>query len=167
MRRALAGVDVRDLDPFVHMDQMGEVDYGPSEPKGTPWHPHRGFETVSYMIDGVMEHQDPREAVGSSPTAPPSDDRRPGHPAHRDPARGPGGQRFHGIQLWVNLPAKDKMLTPRYQNLEGGDVTLLGPDDFGTTGQLGYSGPDPWHFATGQEASADLPLPASSISRSG
>ncbi len=72
VRRALAGVDVRDLDPFVHMDQMGEVDYGPSEPKGTPWHPHRGFETFTYMIDGVMEHQDPTEAVGSSPTAPPS-----------------------------------------------------------------------------------------------
>ncbi len=67
MRRPFAGVDVRDLDPFVHMDQMGEVDY-----KGTPWHPHRGFETVTYMIAGVMEHQDPTEAVGSSPTAPPS-----------------------------------------------------------------------------------------------
>jgi len=56
--RAFAGVDLRALDPFVHMDQMGEIDYAPGEPKGTPWHPHRGFETVTYMIDGVFRHQD-------------------------------------------------------------------------------------------------------------
>jgi Pirin len=54
VRRAFAGVDLAALDPFVHMDQMGEVDYAPGEPKGTPWHPHRGFETVTYMIDGVF-----------------------------------------------------------------------------------------------------------------
>ncbi|MGH2595547.1 MAG: pirin family protein, partial [Actinomycetota bacterium] len=51
VRRAFAGVDLAELDPFVHMDQMGEVEYAPGEPKGTPWHPHRGFETVTYMID--------------------------------------------------------------------------------------------------------------------
>jgi redox-sensitive bicupin YhaK (pirin superfamily) len=58
VRRAFAGVDLGDLDPFVHLDQMGEVEYAPGEPKGTPWHPHRGFETVTYMIDGTFEHQD-------------------------------------------------------------------------------------------------------------
>jgi redox-sensitive bicupin YhaK (pirin superfamily) len=58
VRRAFAGVDLPTLDPFVHMDQMGEIDYAPGEPKGTPWHPHRGFETVTYMIDGVFQHQD-------------------------------------------------------------------------------------------------------------
>ena len=58
VRRAFAGVDLAALDPFVHMDQMGEVDYAPGEPKGTPWHPHRGFETVTYMIDGIIQHQD-------------------------------------------------------------------------------------------------------------
>ena len=51
-------MDLRALDPFVHMDQMGEVDYAPGEPKGTPWHPHRGFETVTYMLDGILRHQD-------------------------------------------------------------------------------------------------------------
>src|SRR3569623_2431365 len=56
--RAFAGVDLSALDPFVHMDQMGEVDYAPGEPKGTPWHPHRGFETVTYMLDGTFQHQD-------------------------------------------------------------------------------------------------------------
>ena len=55
VRRAFAGVDLRVLDPFVHMDQMGEVDYAPGEPKGTSWHPHRGFETVTYMIDGIFQ----------------------------------------------------------------------------------------------------------------
>src|SRR5580704_16665558 len=58
VRRAFAGVDLAALDPFIHMDQMGEVDYGPGEPKGTPWHPHRGFETVTYMIHGTFQHQD-------------------------------------------------------------------------------------------------------------
>jgi hypothetical protein len=58
VRRAFAGVDLAALDPFVHMDQMGEVDYAPGEPKGTPWHPHRGFETVTYMLDGFLRHQD-------------------------------------------------------------------------------------------------------------
>src|SRR3974377_414637 len=58
VRRAFAGVALPRLDPFVHMDQMGEVDYGPGEPKGTPWHPHRGFETVTYMIEGTFVHHD-------------------------------------------------------------------------------------------------------------
>ena len=56
--RAFAGVSTAALDPFVHMDQMGEVEYEPGEPRGTDWHPHRGFETVSYMIDGKFAHQD-------------------------------------------------------------------------------------------------------------
>ena len=58
VRRAFAGIDLADLDPFVHMDQMGEVEYAPGEPKGTSWHPHRGFETVTYIIDGTFEHSD-------------------------------------------------------------------------------------------------------------
>ncbi len=65
VRRAFAGVDLRDLDPFVHMDQMGEVEYAPGEPKGTPWHPHRGFETVTYIIDGVFDHQDSHGGGGT------------------------------------------------------------------------------------------------------
>jgi len=58
VRRAFAGVDLAALDPFVHLDQMGEVEYAPGEPKGTPWHPHRGFETVTYMLAGQMRHGD-------------------------------------------------------------------------------------------------------------
>ena len=58
VRRAFAGVPLELLDPFIHMDQMGSVEYGPGEPRGTSWHPHRGFETVTYMLDGTMQHQD-------------------------------------------------------------------------------------------------------------
>ena len=72
VRRAFAGVDLRDLDPFVHMDQMGEVEYAPGEPKGTSWHPHRGFETVTYIIDGEFEHQDSHGGGGVITTATPS-----------------------------------------------------------------------------------------------
>ena len=65
VRRAFAGIDQRFLDPFIHMDQMGEVEYAPGEPKGTPWHPHRGFETVTYMIDGILEHKDSNGGGGT------------------------------------------------------------------------------------------------------
>ena len=58
VRRAFHGVELADLDPFIHLDQMGEVEYAPGEPKGTPWHPHRGFETVTYMLDGALRHAD-------------------------------------------------------------------------------------------------------------
>src|ERR671922_1101710 len=58
VRRAFAGIDLAQLDPFIMMDQMGEVEYAPGEAKGTPWHPHRGFETVTYLIDGTFVHQD-------------------------------------------------------------------------------------------------------------
>ena len=72
VRRAFAGIDMRQLDPFIMMDQMGEVDYAPGEPKGTAWHPHRGFETVTYIIDGQFDHQDSHGGGGRSPTATPS-----------------------------------------------------------------------------------------------
>ncbi|MCU1536403.1 MAG: yhhW 4, partial [Humibacillus sp.] len=65
VRRAFAGVDLARLDPFIMMDQMGEVEYAPGEPKGTPWHPHRGFETVTYIIDGVFDHRDSHGGGGS------------------------------------------------------------------------------------------------------
>src|SRR5882724_9389557 len=65
VRRAFAGVPMSELDPFIHLDQMGEVDYAPGEPKGTPWHPHRGFETVTYMIDGTFLHQDSHGGGGT------------------------------------------------------------------------------------------------------
>src|SRR5688500_20166759 len=71
VRRAFAGVDLSDLDPFIHMDQMGEVEYAPGEPKRTPSHPHRGFETVTYISDGTCEHSDSEGRGGVIPDGDP------------------------------------------------------------------------------------------------
>ncbi len=132
--RAFAGVSAADLDPFVHMDQMGEIEYQPGEPRGTDWHPHRGFETVTYMIDGRFAHQDSHGGGGLIADG-----------ATQWMTAGSGilhietppaelvesGGAFHGIQLWVNLPRKDKFAAPRYQSIEGGQVGLLASSDGG------------------------------------
>jgi len=132
VRRAFAGVSLADLDPFVHMDQMGEVDYGPGEPKGTSWHPHRGFETVTYMIDGIFQHQDSIGGGGIITDG-----------ATQWMTAGSGilhierppeslvisGGLFHGVQLWVNLPAASKWVDPRYQDIEPGAAVLLSSPD--------------------------------------
>jgi redox-sensitive bicupin YhaK (pirin superfamily) len=128
VRRAFAGIDIADLDPFVHMDQMGEVDYGPGEPKGTPWHPHRGFETVTYMIDGTFLHQDSIGGGGviqNGGTQWMTAGAGILHIERPPDALIDSGGLFHGIQLWVNLPAKLKMTNPRYQDIEAQSVTLL------------------------------------------
>jgi quercetin 2,3-dioxygenase len=150
VRRAFAGVDRSDLDPFVHMDQMGEVDYAPGEPKGTDWHPHRGFETVTYIIDGTFQHQDSHGGGGVITNGATQWMTAGGGILHIETPPEQlviSGGLFHGIQLWVNLPAKDKMVAPRYQNLEAADVALLSSADGGAlvrviAGQLaGAHGP--------------------------
>ncbi|MQS10202.1 pirin family protein, partial [Streptomyces alkaliphilus] len=154
VRRAFAGIHHRHLDPFIMMDQMGEVEYAAGEPKGTPWHPHRGFETVTYLLDGTFIHQDSEGGGGvinDGDTqwmtagsgllhieAPPEE-------------MVMKGGLFHGIQLWVNLPARDKMTTPRYQDIGGGNVKLLTSPDGGAVLRLiagdldGHSGPGVTH----------------------
>jgi hypothetical protein len=150
VRRAFAGVDLRDLDPFIHLDQMGEVAYAPGEPKGTPWHPHRGFETVTYMIDGAMQHQDSHGGGGLITDGATQWMTAGGGILHIETppeALVVAGGLFHGFQLWVNLPAAHKMRPPAYQALEGGDVTLLASPDGGALLRLiageidGHRGP--------------------------
>jgi hypothetical protein len=139
VHRAFSGVPMADLDPFIHMDQMGEVDYAPGEPKGTSWHPHRGFETVTYMIDGVMEHQDSNGGGGVITNGDTQWMTAGGGILHieRPPeALVASGGRFHGLQLWVNLPAKDKMIQPRYQDIRGSSVALLSSPDGGALVRL-------------------------------
>ena len=134
VRRAFAGVDQRLLDPFIHMDQMGEVEYGPGEPKGTPWHPHRGFETVTYMIDGTFQHQDSTGGGGlitNGGTQWMTAGQGILHIERPPDALVASGGLFHGIQLWVNLPAVDKMVPARYQDIEAGQVRLLTSPDGG------------------------------------
>jgi len=150
VRRAFAGVDLKDLDPFVHMDQMGEVDYAPGEPRGTAWHPHRGFETVTYIIDGTFQHQDSHGGGGVITNGATQWMTAGGGILHIETPPEQlviSGGLFHGIQLWVNLPAKDKFVPPRYQNLEADLVTLLASADGGTLVRLiageiaGFKGP--------------------------
>ncbi|HEX6331306.1 MAG TPA: pirin family protein [Actinomycetota bacterium] len=150
VRRAFAGVDLTELDPFVHMDQMGEVEYAPGEPKGTPWHPHRGFETVTYMIDGIFEHQDSNGGGGVITNGDTQwmtagagilhIEKPPEHLVM-------SGGLFHGTQLWVNLPRVQKWAPPRYQDLRATEVALLATPDAGAlvrviAGELsGHRGP--------------------------
>jgi quercetin 2,3-dioxygenase len=134
VRRAFAGVPLDRLDPFVHMDQMGEVEYAPGEPKGTPWHPHRGFETVTYIIDGTFEHQDSAGGGGvitNGDTQWMTAGSGLLHIERPPEALVASGGLFHGIQLWVNLPAADKMVSPRYQDIRAERVSLLSSPDGG------------------------------------
>ncbi|MDH3307895.1 MAG: pirin family protein [Acidimicrobiia bacterium] len=154
VRRAFAGVDLAALDPFIHLDQMGEVEYAPGEPKGTPWHPHRGFETVTYIIDGTFVHQD-SEGGGGVITNGDTQWMTAGsgllHIETPPEELVMSGGLFHGFQLWVNLPARDKWLPPRYQDLRAGEVALLTSHDGGTlirliAGDLGdHKGPGRTH----------------------
>jgi quercetin 2,3-dioxygenase len=150
VRRAFAGVDLTDLDPFIHLDQMGEVEYAPGEPKGTPWHPHRGFETVTYIIDGIFDHKDNHGGGGTITngdtqwmTAGAGILHIETPPEHLVVS----GGLFHGFQLWVNLPAAKKWSAPAYQDIRAHDVGLLASHDGGAlirviAGEVaGHSGP--------------------------
>ncbi|MFC7550411.1 pirin family protein [Plantactinospora sp. GCM10030261] len=154
VRRAFAGVPMSELDPFIHLDQMGEVDYAPGEPKGTAWHPHRGFETVTYMIDGIMDHQD---STGGGGTITNGDTQWmtagsgllhiEAPPEHLVTS----GGLFHGLQLWVNLPRVAKMSPPRYQDIRGREAALVTTPDGGAlvrviAGEIGgHRGPGSTH----------------------
>jgi quercetin 2,3-dioxygenase len=154
VRRAFAGVDLQLLDPFIHMDQMGEVDYGPGEPKGTAWHPHRGFETVTYMIDGEMAHSDSNGGGGLITNGDTQWMTAGGGILHIETppeAMVASGGLFHGFQLWVNLPSTLKYTAPRYQDIRGNQVALLTSADGGAllrviAGSLdGHEGPGVTH----------------------
>lgn len=154
VKRAFAGVDLKLLDPFIHMDEMGEVEYAPGEPKGTAWHPHRGFETVTYIIDGIFDHQD---SFGGGGTITDGDTQWmtagsgilhiEAPPEHLVVS----GGLFHGFQLWVNLPKSDKLLAPRYQDLRSGAVAMLRSGDGGSLVRViagdvaGHVGPGSTH----------------------
>jgi redox-sensitive bicupin YhaK (pirin superfamily) len=132
VRRAFAGIDYKNLDPFIMMDQMGEVEYAPGEPKGTPWHPHRGFETVTYIMDGTFIHQD-SHGGGGTITNGDTQWMTAGsgllHIETPPESLVMSGGLFHGLQLWVNLPKRDKMIPPKYQDIGSGNIKLLASAD--------------------------------------
>jgi redox-sensitive bicupin YhaK (pirin superfamily) len=154
VRRAFAGVDLGALDPFIHLDQMGEVEYAPGEPKGTPWHPHRGFETVTYMMDGTFEHADSNGGGGvitNGDTQWMTAGAGILHIEKPPETLVVSGGLFHGIQLWVNLPRDQKWAPPRYQDIRAREVGLLASADGGAlvrviAGELaGHAGPGITH----------------------
>ena len=121
----------RVLSPFLLIDEMGPVDYGPGEALGAPWHPHRGFETVTYLLDGRMRHED---SAGNS------GELNPGDVQWMTAGRGiihceepheeflKTGGRTHGFQIWVNLPSSHKMMEPRYQEVPSTESPIVEQD---------------------------------------
>jgi redox-sensitive bicupin YhaK (pirin superfamily) len=116
-----------DFDPFLLLDEMGPIDYAPGEAKGAPDHPHRGFETVTYVLEGQFGHKD---SAGHSGTLHAGDVQwmTAGagvvHSEMPDPSFVRTGGRVHGLQLWVNLPRRDKMIAPRYQEIPSSSIPV-------------------------------------------
>ena len=131
VRRPFPTARLPQVDPFLLLDEMGPQDLAPGQAKGAPDHPHRGFETVTYMLDGAVEHEDSAGNAG-----------RIGPGAVQWMTAGAGvihsempsremqteGGRQHGFQLWVNLPAADKMMPPRYQEFLAKDIPQVRAD---------------------------------------
>lgn len=150
VRRPFPGLERSVADPFVLLDQMGEVQYAPGEAKGAPDHPHRGFETVTYMIDGEFVH---RDSTGGGGVIANGDTQWMTAGAGIVHSEMPperlirAGGLFHGVQLWVNLPAAQKWEKPRYQDIRASTVALLRSADGGAlvrviAGELaGHKGP--------------------------
>ena len=121
-----------DFDPFLLLDEMGPKELAPGEAKGAPDHPHRGFETVTYMLEGRMQHKDSK---GNAGKLTPGDVQWMTAGAgvvhsempEREFAR--SGGRLHGFQLWVNLPKRDKMITPRYQEIPAAKIPIATTED--------------------------------------
>ncbi len=120
------------MSPFLLLDEMGPVEWGPGEAIGAPAHPHRGFETVTYMLKGAMQHQD---SAGNS------GDLNPGDVQWMTAGRGiihselpqddflKAGGTTHGFQVWVNLPARHKMMPPRYQDIAAETIPKAQSED--------------------------------------
>jgi redox-sensitive bicupin YhaK (pirin superfamily) len=154
VRRAFADIDLRYADPFLLLDHLGAVEYAPGEAKGAPDHPHRGFETVTYMMDGKLEHRDSNGGGGLITDG-----------ATQWMTAGAGivhselptedivakGGLFHGVQLWVNLPREEKWTPSAYQDIDADRVSLLATEDAGAVVRLiagdlaGHRGPGDTH----------------------
>ncbi|RPH72304.1 MAG: pirin family protein [Myxococcaceae bacterium] len=132
VRRPFPAPGLAQIDPFLLLDEMGPVEYGPGEAVGAPDHPHRGFETVTYALEGDWEHED---SAGHRGHLGPGDVQwmtagagvvHSELPARR--IREEGG-RVHGFQIWVNLPRQDKMMAPRYQEIPSSLLPERASDD--------------------------------------
>jgi redox-sensitive bicupin YhaK (pirin superfamily) len=119
--------DLEYVDPFLLLDEMGPSELAPGEAKGAPDHPHRGFETVTYLLSGSMEHKDSRGNRGKLTPGDVQWMTAGSGVVHSEmPAASfaKTGGRMHGFQLWVNLPARDKMMAPRYQEIPANRIPI-------------------------------------------
>src|ERR1041385_5676770 len=120
VRRPFPGERFDHVDPFLLIDEMGPVTYAPGEAVGAPDHPHRGFETVTYVLEGEMEHEDSaghRGALRGGDVQWMTAGAGIIHAEMPSRALRERGGRVHGFQVWVNLPARLKLTTPRYQEI--------------------------------------------------
>ncbi|MEA3077442.1 MAG: quercetin 2,3-dioxygenase [Actinomycetota bacterium] len=155
IRRPFPGaMALSEADPFLLLDHLGPQVNAPEEAKGAPWHPHRGFETVSYILDGEIAHHDTNGGggvIGEGDTQWMTagggilHDELPTEKMYR------GGGPAHAVQLWVNLPPRLKMTNPRYQSITKESLKLLTSDDGGALIRLiagdiaGFGGPGATH----------------------
>ncbi|HMG27435.1 MAG TPA: pirin family protein [Acidimicrobiia bacterium] len=174
VRRTFPSARLDMVDPFLLLDHMGPSDYAPGEAVGAPDHPHRGFETVTYMLEGAFEH---RDSSGGGGYLGPGDvqwmtagagivhSEEPAERIRRD------GGRVHGLQLWVNLPRADKMSPPRYQEIKADEIPVTEPapgarvkvvagDVLGVRGPVAVHSPIVYLHAKLQAGAAiDVPVP--------
>jgi redox-sensitive bicupin YhaK (pirin superfamily) len=125
VRRPFPKASFSEFDPFLLLDEMGPMEVAPGEAKGAPDHPHRGFETVTYLLAGDMEHKDSRGHAGRLGPGDVQWMTAGAGVIHAEmPARDfvlKGGL-MHGFQLWVNLPKRDKLMNPRYQEIPASQI---------------------------------------------
>lgn len=132
VRRPFPKSSFSEFDPFLLLDELGPATMKPGQAKGAPDHPHRGFETVSYVLDGRLEHKD---SVGHAGLLNPGDVQWMTAGAGVVHSEMPEaeftrtGGRLHGIQLWVNLPQRDKMIAPRYQEIPSAQIPVTQTKD--------------------------------------
>ena len=139
VRRPFPGVDLETADPFLLLDHLGAVEYAPGEAKGASWHPHRGFETVTYIMDGAFQHQDStggRGLIADGATQWMTAGAGILHEEMPTEQLVMKGGLFHGVQLWVNLPQTLKLTQPRYQDISSSRVLLLASHDAGAVVRL-------------------------------
>ncbi len=177
VRRPFPTESLSDVDPFLLLDEMGPSDVRPGAAKGAPDHPHRGFETVTYLLSGEMEHRDSAGHAGSLAAGDVQWMTAGAGVVHSEMPSAElqrSGGRLHGFQLWVNLPRREKMAAPRYQDLRAaaipvvrtpdGSVTVrvLAGEALGATGLAETRVPVLLlHLALGPGASFELPVPSS------
>ena len=131
VHRAFPTRALSDFDPFLLLDEMGPMDLKPGEAKGAPDHPHRGFETVTYMLEGRMNHKDSqgnKGSLGSGDVQWMTAGAGVVHSEMPGPELVQAGGRMHGFQLWVNLPRRDKMMQPRYQDVPSAKIPVVQKD---------------------------------------